>query len=230
MYSRGKKKFNLKKVFIGVVFLIVILIVAYLQIKGYIDIDTFSKYILSHGFLGWFIFVLIYILGTVVAFPGSILTLIAGFVFSSLVGFVLVVIGASIGALLSFLISRYLFRDYFHKKFTHTKFLLWTKTENQKRLTLTIFFMRLLPIFPFNTLNYGSGLTKINVKLYFLATLFGIMPGVFLFVFLGSSLNNIFSLKFLGAVVLLILFSYIVRKIINKTKFKKLGEIDINIF
>ena len=223
------KKFNLKKIFVGITFLFTITLIIYLQISGKVDIDSFSMYIQSHGYFGWLSFVLIYALGTLFAFPGSILTLIAGFVFDSLVGFVLVLIGASIGALLAFLISRYLFHDYFHKKFAHAKFLKYTKTENQKNLTSTIFFMRLLPIFPFNALNYGYGLTKITAGRYFLATLFGIMPGVFVWVFLGSSLKDVFSLKFAGAVVLMIVFAYVVNKLRNRIRFKKSGKTETNI-
>ena len=227
MELEENNKIDLKKILIGISFLIVILVVIYLQIKGYIDVDSFSKYINSYGSLGWLIFVIIYVLGIVVVFPASILTLIAGFVFNSLVGFILVIIGASIGALLSFFISRYLFYDYFQNKFANTRFLKWTKTENQKNLTRTIFFMRLLPIFSFNAINYGSGITKITAKRYFLATLLGIMPGTFVYVYLGSNFKNVLSLNFLGAVVLFIVFSYIINKIINRIKFKKSGAIDM---
>jgi len=79
-----------------------------------------TMYVQSMGLLGWLAFVLLYVLATVVAVPGTILTVISGYVFNTVIGFVLVVIGASLGAMLTFIISRYLFHDYFHRKFAHT--------------------------------------------------------------------------------------------------------------
>ena len=55
--------------------------------------------------------------------------------------------------------------------------------------------LRLSPLFPFNLLNYGLGLSQVSLKDYVLGTL-GIVPGTMMYVYVGSLVG---SLAMLGA-------------------------------
>jgi len=217
----------LSRIALGLVLVIGIIITAILVSKGQFSVDSLVSYVDSLGYLGVIAFIVVYAVGTVFAFPGSILTIAGGYLFNSLFGFISVIIGASIGALMAFLISRYLFHDYFHKKFSQSKLLRWSRLEDQKKLTYLVLVTRLIPLFPFNALNYGFGLTKVKARNYFLASMFGMMPGTFVYVFLGSSLNDIFSLRFIGALLLIVVFSVATYFIKKRVKFKEAGEVDI---
>jgi uncharacterized membrane protein YdjX (TVP38/TMEM64 family) len=122
----------------------------------------------------------------------------AGFVFSSAFGLGLgiclgalaVFAGASAGALVAFLLGRYLFRDSvsnLSKNYTIFGALDVALAEKGFRIMLLL---RLSPIIPFNFLNYIAGVTSISFWSYFWAN-FGILPGTILYVFLGASAGSL---------------------------------------
>eukprot|EP00210_Caulerpa_lentillifera_P007161 g6851.t1 len=140
---------------------------------------------------GFFIFVLAYVLATVLLIPGSLMSLGAGFVFGIFLGALAVWIGAVIGQTLGFLCGRYLLREWVTSY--ATRFKLWrgleiaAKEEGWKIVSL----LRLAPIIPYNALNYALGLTAVSFIEYFIASAVFILPGVFLFVYLGSLANDL---------------------------------------
>jgi len=154
-----------------------------------------------------------YVVLTVLLIPGSVLTLIAGGVFGLWKGLVVVVIGANIGALCSFLLARTFLRE---------KVSSWA-AENPRFASLdraigregfkVVLLARLSPIFPFTLLNYFLGLTNIGVGSYALANLIGMLPGAFLYVYLGATArqaltggsNLIFTLVGLGATIAVVM-------------------------
>ncbi|MCI0387225.1 MAG: TVP38/TMEM64 family protein [Acidobacteria bacterium] len=154
-----------------------------------------------------------YVVLTVLLIPGSLLTLIAGGVFGLWKGLVVVVIGANIGALGSFLLSR---------TFLQERVLNWA-ARNPRFASLdraiaregfkVVLLSRLSPVFPFTLLNYFLGLTNVGVSSYVLANLIGMLPGSFLYVYLGATArqalaggsNLIFTLIGLGATIALVM-------------------------
>lgn len=148
----------------------------------------------SLGPLGPAVFILIYILATVLFLPGSILTLGAGFLFGVVPGTVYVSIGSVIGATLAFLIGRYLARGWVAKQISgNEKFQAIDEAvgkEGWKIVGLT----RLSPIFPFNLLNYAFGVTNVSLKDYFFASWIGMLPGTAMYVYLGSLAGELATL------------------------------------
>ena len=65
---------------------------------------------------------------------------------------------------------------------------------------------RLIPILPNSVVSYSYGLTRISFKHYFIANLIGLIPGRLIWLNFGSTLNNIWSLEFLHALLLVLLF------------------------
>lgn len=156
------------------------------------NIENLKIWIRARGVFAPFIFIALYVLATVLCLPGSVLTLIAGLIFGVLGGTVTVIIASNTGALCAFLITRYLGRE------TAEKFLrgrLVTLDEGIERNAFHIvLWLRLIPLFPFNALNYALGLTKIKTSTCVVANFLGMLPGTFVYVSLGNAASH-FSLR-----------------------------------
>jgi uncharacterized membrane protein YdjX (TVP38/TMEM64 family) len=159
-------------------------------------------------------FIAIYILQTALSLPGAtVLTLASGALFGSVTGTVYVNIGATTGAVLAFLAARYLFHDAVQNKLGTR--LEKINSELEKAGFNYLLSLRLVPIFPFFLINLASGLTKIPLRAFFLATMIGIIPGSFVYCNAGASLATINSVggiaspRVLGSFALLGLFSLV---------------------
>jgi len=128
-------------------------------------------------------FMLIYIISSVVFLPGSILTLLGGALFGPVLGTFYSLTAATIGAMLSFLIARYLASDWIEKKSTGRIKQLINGVESEGWRFVA--FTRLVPLFPFNLLNYALGLTKISFPQYSIATYIFMLPGAIAYTYLG---------------------------------------------
>lgn len=140
----------------------------------------------SLGAWGPVLFVLIYIVATVLFVPGSALTLGAGAVFGVGLGSGLVSLGATLGATAAFLIGRYFARDFVGKKVKGNKTFAAIDDAVGSQGWKIVGLTRLSPVFPFTLLNYAFGLTKVSLRDYVLASWIGMMPGTVMYVYLGS--------------------------------------------
>jgi uncharacterized membrane protein YdjX (TVP38/TMEM64 family) len=148
------------------------------------------EWVNSLGAVGAIAFILIYIIATVAFFPGSILTLGAGVVFGVVLGSIYVFIGAIIGATVAFLVGRYLARGWISQKIEgNEKFKAIDRAVGREGLKIVLL-TRLSPIFPFNLLNYGLGITGVSLQDYVLGSL-GMIPGTIVYVYIGSLGGNI---------------------------------------
>jgi len=129
------------------------------------------------------LFMLIYIIGTLFFLPGSVLTLLGGALFGPVWGTLYNLTAATIGAMLSFLASRYLASDWVAKKTGGRMKQLINGVENEGWRFVA--FTRLVPLFPFNLLNYALGLTKISFTQYSIATYICMLPGAIAYTYLG---------------------------------------------
>lgn len=149
-------------------------------------LQSLLKDIAGFGLWAPLIFVLVYVLATVLLVPGSVLTLGAGAVFGLGWGLLWVTLGANLGAHAAFLVGRFFARAWVARRIEgHAGFNAIDKTvakEGWKIVGLT----RLSPAFPFTFLNYAFGLTRVSFRHYALATFFGMMPGTVLYVYLGA--------------------------------------------
>jgi len=127
-------------------------------------------------------FILVYTIATVLGVPGTIITLLGGVLFGTLLGGVLVVIGATLGACGAFFVARFLARDFIAEKFGKAAWFRKLDEGMERDGMYYVLFVRLVPVFPFNGLNFASGLTKIRFRDYFIGTAIGITPATFIFV------------------------------------------------
>jgi uncharacterized membrane protein YdjX (TVP38/TMEM64 family) len=156
------------------------LMIAY---RDQFDSQAIENWVKSAGALGPPVFILIYILGTVFFFPGSILTLSGGILFGPVLGTLYNLTGATIGATIAFIIARYLAQDWVSNKTGGRLKQLKQGVEGEGWRFVA--FVRLVPLFPFNILNYALGLTKIKLRHYILATYVFMLPGATAYTYLG---------------------------------------------
>ena len=137
----------------------------------------------------------IYILVVALSLPGaSVLSLAVGFVFGLWLGWLLLLVSATIGAVLVFLLVRYFFYDWAKAKIDKITIAQKITTEFEQHSFNYLLFLRLVPLFPFWLVNLTIAFTSIKTSEYALGTFLGIMPGSFVFANLGSSLADIKSL------------------------------------
>jgi len=166
----------------------------------------------THPFLFPSLFTLVYIVQTAFSLPGAaILSLAAGALFGVVQGTLFVVSGATIGAVLAFLVSRTLLRDWVSRKFGgRMEGIDRGLRENGLSYLL---FLRLVPAFPFFLVNLACGVTGLPLRTYAIGTFFGIMPGSLVFVNAGASLaaiervSQVAGPRVLGSFALLGLFA-----------------------
>jgi uncharacterized membrane protein YdjX (TVP38/TMEM64 family) len=181
-------------------------------------------FIQSFGKLAVLAYIIAYALNTVSIMPPiAALSLTAGLAFGAVWGALYLMFGAMIGTTVTFMISRY-FGRVLIEKMLKGKFMawamggptiaLWLKDLDEKLAKngfMTILFFRVIPLVPYEVLNYAGGLSRIKFKDYFLATLLGLIPGVIISAFFGGSLGeiksfkDIFAPKFLIAIGLMVL-------------------------
>ncbi len=148
-----------------------------------IDIEAAQRWIKSLGWMGPVIFMLCYTLATVLFFPGSVLSLAGGALFGVVQGTLYNVIGATMGATLAFLCSRYLIGDWVRGR-SGTRLMKLVEGVEEEGWRF-VAFVRLVPIFPYNLLNYALGLTRIPLLQYSLATMLFILPGGIAYTYVG---------------------------------------------
>ena len=137
--------------------------------------QAFNSRVESLGMAGQVIFGLVYVVATVAMMPGSVLTLAAGLAFG-LSAFPLVVISASIGACLAFLIGRYLARGAVEARFVNNRRFAAIDRAVRDEGWQVVGLMRLSPLVPFNLQNYLFGLTDVRFVHYAPATFSGSCP------------------------------------------------------
>lgn len=145
-------------------------------------LGAFRGWIQSLGVLGPAVFVGLYILGVVAGIPGSALTIAAGGLFGSSLGIILVSLASTLGASLAFLIARYFARDAIANWLSRREKFKSLDVMTEKHGAMIVAITRLVPIFPFNLLNYGFGLTKIPFWTYVFWSWLCMLPGTVLYV------------------------------------------------
>jgi uncharacterized membrane protein YdjX (TVP38/TMEM64 family) len=134
------------------------------------------------------LYVAVYIVGTVVFLPGTVLSFAGAVLFGAYEGTLYTWIGATVGATLAYLMARVLGRDFVERLFGG-RFAAFDQRIREHGFT-GLLIIRLLPVFPFNAVNFGCGLTGIRLRDYVLATAIGIVPGTFVYQFLFAKFGR----------------------------------------
>lgn len=147
--------------------LLLLLVVMGLVLAKVLHLDQWLSglrpWIASLGSWGPAVYILLYVLASIAALPGSVLTVAAGILFGSFWGVIWASLASVLAATSCFLISRYFAREALEtslsEQATFKKLYILTRDHGALIVAIT----RLLPIFPFNLLNYGFGLTRVSL-------------------------------------------------------------------
>ncbi|MEI6313501.1 MAG: VTT domain-containing protein [Syntrophus sp. (in: bacteria)] len=211
---------------------LVILIIALLVGGGiYLNqVNVFSATMLvdllgRHPVLAPLIFLGIYAIAPSLFLPSIPLTLAAGFFWGPVWGVVFAISGATIGACLPFFLSRYLFQGAIKAK-APTERWEWLQDKVIQHGWKAVAFTRLIPVFPFNLLNYLFGLTPIPFRQYFWSTFIFMLPACIAFVAFGSSLGELIMRGNVRGVVIGVVIAIIafLLPVALRPFFRKIGE------
>ncbi|HKJ75852.1 MAG TPA: TVP38/TMEM64 family protein [Gammaproteobacteria bacterium] len=154
-----------------------------ISLRGRIDPSDIQRWVDGAGLWAPLFFMLGYAVSAVLFIPGTVFTLAGGALFGPIWGTLYNLTGATVGAVCAFLVARYLAAD-------------WVAAKTGGRLRRVIdgveregwrfvAFTRLVPVFPFNVLNYAFGLTRVPLLHYFLATFICMAPGAAAYTYIG---------------------------------------------
>lgn len=148
-----------------------------------LDGAPLEAWIQGHGAIAPLLFILVYALATVLFLPGTVLTLMGGVLFGPLWGAFYNLTGATLGATLAFLIARYLASDWITQRTGGRVKQLIKGVEGEGWRFVA--FVRLVPLFPFNLMNYALGVTRIRLLHYVIASYVFMSPGAVAYTYLG---------------------------------------------
>jgi uncharacterized membrane protein YdjX (TVP38/TMEM64 family) len=140
------------------------------------------------------VFILLYIVATVLFVPAWLLTVGGGALFGVLLGSIYTSIGSTLGATCAFLIGRSLARDILAKRLNQNPRLKALDDALARQGWKIVGLVRLSPIFPYNLMNYAFGLTRVSLRDYFLASWVGMLPGTVMYVYFGSLAKSLAEL------------------------------------
>jgi uncharacterized membrane protein YdjX (TVP38/TMEM64 family) len=195
---------KIKIAFIGFIALL-IFIFFYFGFHQYANLESLkaqqtsiAEYNNTHPLSAALIFFTAYIFITGLSLPGAaILTLAGGAIFGVLIGTLLVSFASTIGATLAFLTSRFLLRESLHV----------INQGIEKEGAFYLFTLRLVPAFPFFIVNLVMGLTPMKTLTFFIISQVGMLAGTIVYVYAGTQLAQINTLKDIFSPGLIISFT-----------------------
>jgi uncharacterized membrane protein YdjX (TVP38/TMEM64 family)/Fe-S oxidoreductase len=230
-FSSGSRtdtgKFKIGKLILLAVIVAAIAGIRFSGILDHFDSETLRQRVAALGPLAPVAFLLFYAIAPALFLPGLPITIVGGIVFGPFWGVVYSITGATAGACVAFLISRYVARDWVSAKLSGPR---WRKLNQsvEKNEWKIVAFTRLVPLFPFNLLNYAFGLTSIGFLSYALTSFVCMLPACIAFIVFSSSLLDLFKGKVSPELIIGIVLIFLVSALpvlIRKTKSKKAGGI-----
>ncbi len=164
---------------------------------GVPPVADIRSWVAGAGWAGPLLFVALYAALTLTPVPATVLSIGAGVLFGLPVGLAVVMAGALVSAVAAFGLSRTLGRRAVER--VDSDRLRRLDALFRKRGLLAVIGCRLVPLLPFNALNYACGLTAVRPRDYVLGTAVGILPGAAAFVTIGAFGATPGSLPFLLA-------------------------------
>lgn len=208
---------KLKK-FLPLICLITLMIIASQFINIQIILDYKNQLISlaeNNIILASLSYVTIYFIAVALSLPiATVLTLLSGIIFGPVLGTLIVISGASLGAITIFLIIKKASgSEGLLNKYNNSKSLLTLQKNLKENAVNYLLFARLVPIFPFVLVNIAPATVGIKLSTFAWTTFIGILPGSFIYTYLGyqsgqiENISDLVSLEMLLALTLLGLFS-----------------------
>ncbi|WP_018294675.1 FAD-dependent oxidoreductase [Mariprofundus ferrooxydans] len=225
----------MKKLFLVLLMVLAVSLFFYFDLNELLTLDgmkaslsTFEAWRASSPLLAAGLYFLIYVLVTALSLPGAaIMTLAGGALFGLLTGTIIISFASSVGALLAFLVSRYVLRDTVHAKFDGER-LRAINAGIKRDGAFYLFTLRLIPAFPFFLINLLMGLTAIRAVTFYWVSQLGMLAGTIVYVNAGTqlaqldSLSGILSPALLFSFALLGLFPLLAKKVVALIKRRRI--------
>jgi uncharacterized membrane protein YdjX (TVP38/TMEM64 family) len=173
----------------------IIFTLRYFQLDQYLEKERLRQAVAGYGALGPLIYMLIWVAAPPLFLPVLPIGLAGGILFGPFWGVVYTIFGATIGATLAFLVARYLTRDWVAAKLAGTKLATLDEKVGQhgwKIVALT----RLVPLVPYNLLNYAFGLTRISLLAYVASTFIFMLPMTIAIIYFSANILDLLRGKF----------------------------------
>jgi len=173
--------------------------------------------VLSYGTLSIVAYELLHALRPFTFLPVTPFTIAGGYIYGHAYGLLFATIGTTLASIVTFSLSRYLFRDYIKKRLS-THYAGFDSRFDSGGI-FTVAALRIIPVLPFDAVGYVAGVSSIRFRDYIIGTLIGELPGAFVLTMLGSNLKNVRSPWFilsLALAVVLFLLPEIYRRILKK--------------
>jgi uncharacterized membrane protein YdjX (TVP38/TMEM64 family) len=172
-----------------------------------IGVEALQEAFADLGLLGPLLFAAVYAVAAALLVPASPFTLAAGLLFGPVLGSATALVGATVGATGAFLLGRGLGREAV-ERFGGRR-LAALDRHLATRGFVSLLLIRLVPLFPFNLVNVGSGVTGLRLGEYVLATAVGIVPGTIAYAALGGTITDPTSPAFLGAIAIFVVVTVV---------------------
>ena len=172
-----------------------------------------------------FFLILYYIVATFSLPFATLLSLSVGALFSFFDAIFIISLGSTLGALSSFLIARYALKFFLEKKF----YAQLSKINRgiKENGSYYLFFLRMVPVFPFFVINILFGISKMPAIKFFIISFVGMLPGILLYVNAGSqiskinSVSEIYNLNIILSIFIIGIFPLVIKKVLYSLKIIK---------
>jgi uncharacterized membrane protein YdjX (TVP38/TMEM64 family) len=201
---------------LAVIFVGGIAVFRWTPLAQYADPQAIADFFRSLGTPWWspLVFIPLYAFSVAFGMPGTIPTLAGGAIFGVARGMLFNTIAANLGALLAFLLARYLGRDFVSRMLKGRAAALDHRIGEHG--FGTILYLRLIPLVPFNALNFAAGISRVSLRDYVVGSLIGMLPGTLVYTYFADALirgtgeaRREAFLHFLAAAALLVAFTVI---------------------
>lgn len=170
-----------------------------LELDAYVTFETLRDnradlrmYVDMYGALAILVFALVYAVIVAFSLPGgAVMTIAGGFLFGTLVGGATVVVAATIGAMVLFLVARHALGDLLRGK--AGPFVARMEVGFRENALSYLLVLRLIPLFPFWLVNLVPAFLGVKTGTYILGTFVGIIPGTFVYASVGNGLGAVFD-------------------------------------
>ena len=178
-----------KRIILAFLLIVAAAFLVYLKQQGYLTPENVFSFLKSYPVLAPIFFILFNAASAVFLLPTVPFNLGAGFLWGPWWGSLISVAGATLGAVLPFLISRYLAGDYFRERSNHRMWV-WLQSQIDRNGWKIIAFTRLNPIFPSGLINYVFGITSMTFWKYFISSMLFMTPPTVIVALVGDAIGG----------------------------------------
>ncbi len=219
------------KIILPIVALVAIIaLVAFTPLRNYFTPEYVTGLIDSvrGSALAPLIFGALYVLAVILVLPGLPMTLLAAPLFGFWQGLLIVIIASNIGCTITFFISRFAGKNFVMRFIKSGTILDKANKQMEKNGFLYMLYLRMIPLFPFNIVNYVPGLTSISYIKYAIATFIGMVPGSAIYVYASFSASDVANNPWglIISILILVLFT-LVTVLVSRRNSKKEKEVAV---